>query len=112
MDAKAQTNIIIHESFVPFINRAASVKEVARIISASQQAKWKKKMEPVCAVHKPGVKIPKQNNVKWEPGQQYQYTGPECGDKSGPIQKMIGITQTSESLTCLFFTVVPLSFFL
>ena len=68
VDTRAQTDIVIHPYFVPFIDMSASVKEIADIFTATQQNEWKKKMEPIRPVHEPWVEITKDNNFSWEPG--------------------------------------------
>ena len=111
VDTKAQTDIVIHPYFVPFVNRSASVKEIADIFTATQQNEWKKKMEPTRPVHEPWVEITKDNNFSWEPERADRYTGPAGGTKAGPLRKMIHIARSAESLVCLFLAIVPLSFF-
>lgn len=111
VDTKAQTDIFIHEYFVPFINRVASVKKIADIFTATQQNEWRKLMEPTRPVHKPWVEITKDNNITWEPARADKYTGPAGGGNAGPSQKMKGIVRTVDSLASLFIAIVPLSFF-
>ena len=53
VDTKAQTDILIHKYFVPFINRAKSIKMVEDIFAKSEQVKWKKEMEHLHEVHTP-----------------------------------------------------------
>ena len=53
VDAKAQTDIIVHEHFIPFVNRTQSIQEIENIFTARQQNEWKKTMEPLRPVHSP-----------------------------------------------------------
>ena len=47
VDVIAQTDIIVHPDFVPFINRTQSVQTISDIFTTTQQNEWKKQMEPV-----------------------------------------------------------------
>ena len=111
VDAKAQTDIIVHQQFVPFINRSKSILLVDNIFAATQQNEWKKKLEPVREVHPPWMEQTKQQHIKWEPSWQDSYGGPEGGPKAGPSQYIIRVARSATSLADIFMAIVPMSFF-
>lgn len=53
VDCGAQTQIIMHEDFAPFINRKASIQPITQIFKSKDIAQWKRQMEPVRPVHDP-----------------------------------------------------------
>jgi hypothetical protein len=52
-DVIAQSAVLTHEDFIPFINRAKSVQTIDEIFTAAQKNGWRKKMKPLREVHKP-----------------------------------------------------------
>ena len=64
VDACAQTDLIISEQFVPFINRTNTIQPIEKIFGAAQQNDWKKKMEFIIEVHKPWIKQTKETNIR------------------------------------------------
>ena len=111
IDVKAQTDIILHKSFVPFINRSSSMQKITDIFTATQQNQWKRDMEPIRPVHAPWREQTRGDSVTWSPGRADQYTGPDGGPPAGPSQKMIEVARTAQTLACLFLAILPLSFF-
>jgi hypothetical protein len=79
IDVRAQTDILTHSCFVPFIDRASSIQPIDEIFSRTLQNEWKKNMEPTRPVHVPWVELTKEHNIKWEPSWQDKYTGPQGG---------------------------------
>ncbi|KAL9183005.1 hypothetical protein ACHAXT_004792, partial [Thalassiosira profunda] len=110
VDVIAQTDIIVHPDFVPFINRTQSVQTISDIFTTTQQNEWKKQMEPVREVHAPWKEITKDDNIKWTPLEADSYTGPEGGPDAGPTQHMVGVARSARNLSCLFLAMIPLSF--
>ena len=55
VDARAQTDIIIDEHYVPFLNKSASIHPIDEIFTKCEQNKMKKKMDPSRLVHSPWV---------------------------------------------------------
>jgi hypothetical protein len=69
VDAKAQSSLVLHPLFVPFINRTQNVHLVAtKIFTTTQQNDWRKKMDPTGPVHPPWINLNESNNhIKWKP---------------------------------------------
>jgi hypothetical protein len=70
---RAQTDILTHSSFVPFIDRASSIQPIDEIFSRTLQKEWKKNMEPTQPVHAPSVELTMEHDIKWEPSWQDKY---------------------------------------
>jgi hypothetical protein len=68
VDVHAQTDILIHCSFVTFIDCSSSIQLIDEIFSRTVQNKWKKELEPIRPIHAPWVELTKeQEDIKWEP---------------------------------------------
>jgi hypothetical protein len=66
VDAKAQTDIIIHKHFQSFIDRTKSFRLVADIFSRAEQREMVKKMEPLRGVHDPWFEVVCiRDHVEW-----------------------------------------------
>lgn len=68
VDARAQTDIIVNQYFVPFIDRTQSVQTIHDIFTRTQQNEWKKKLEPLRGVHWPWEEITnmkEEDNKSW-----------------------------------------------
>lgn len=111
VDCKAQSTIIMDESFVPFINRTQSVKLITQLFDKTTINEWKKRMEPVQPVHEPWIELTEDNDVTWEPQFEDKYTGPNGGTKAGPTQYIVNIARNSTSLADIFFGILPAPFF-
>jgi hypothetical protein len=57
IDVKAQTDIFLHCSFVPFLDRSLSIQPIDEIFSRRLQNEWKKDLEPICPDHAPWIKL-------------------------------------------------------
>ena len=66
-DVIAQSAVLTHKYFIPFINQAKSVQTIDDIFTTSQKNDWKKKLEPLREVHKPWKEVTKDNDITWEP---------------------------------------------
>ena len=75
IDAVAQTDIIVHPSFVPFLDRSQSVKTIDEIFSKKLQAEWRKEMEPTRLIHSPWKEQLPEDSKEWEPVEEDSYTG-------------------------------------
>ena len=53
VDAKAQSDIILHPWFVPYLNKAASIVDITDIFTKTEVREWKKEMESIRPVHHP-----------------------------------------------------------
>ena len=111
VDAIAQMDVITSEQFAPFIDRSASISLLEDIFSKTQQNEWRRKMEPVREVHSPWIELTRDNNIEWEPDLRDSYTGPMGGGDSGPSRDMRMLARRAKDLSCVFLTVLPLSFF-
>ena len=111
VDAKAQSDIVIHPLFVPYINKGASIHLITEIFTKTEIREWKKEMEPIRPVHAPWKEIDKENDVQWKPDRYDSYLGPSGGSPEGPSSAMCQASRSAKSLACIFFSMVPLSFF-
>ena len=68
-------------------------------------------MEPLRDVHVPWQEITKDSKIQWQPGRNYCYTSAGEGTNAGPSTATIHIVERATSLTCIFFDIVPLTFF-
>ena len=59
--------LILHPSFVPYLNKGVSIQLITDIFTKTQTREWKKEMEPIWPVHSPWVEITKEDNIRWEP---------------------------------------------
>ena len=98
VDVKAQTDILVHGSFVPFIDRSSSILPIDEKISRTVQNEWRKELEPIRPVHAPWVELTNEHNIMWEPWWQDKYTGPHGGPKAGPTQLIADIVRSAKGL--------------
>ena len=82
VDAKAQSDIILHPSFAPYLNKTQSIVPIDEIFTETEVREMKKKMEPNHPVHDPWVEITEDADIKWEPTRTDSYTGSEGGNAS------------------------------
>ena len=108
---KAQTDILVHGSFVPFIDRSSSIQPIDEIFSRTVQNEWRKELEPIRPVHAPWVELTNEHNIMWEPRWQDKYTGPHGGPKAGPTQFIADIVRSAKDLCDIFLAILPLAFF-
>ena len=112
VDVKAQTDILVHPFFVPFIDRSASIKLISEIFTKTQQNHMRKNMEPTRPVHRPWQEIDGSKDVTWTPSRNDSYDGPSGGPNAGPSLKMKSVAHNHKSLCDLFLVIIPLSFFI
>ena len=111
VDTKAQTDIVTHKHFVPFLNKTKSYKTIHDIFTATEQSQIKKCMESSRDVHKPWSEL-NENSESWKPRHQDTYAGPYGGGNRGPSSKIIEIAQKPTStLATIFFALFPISIF-
>ena len=111
VDARAQTDIVIHNHFVPYINRTHSIQPMAKMFGARNVLDWKKKMEPAREIHAPWKEQKRGDAIKWEPLECDRYTGASGGGMFGPSTFIKDVARGADSLACIFLALVPLSFF-
>ena len=68
-------------------------------------------MEPTRPVHSPWVEISKENDIRWTPTDDDEYTSSAGGGNVGPLSEMQEVVQSSDSLAAIFMFIVPLTFF-
>ena len=83
VDVKAQTDILVHPYFVPFIDWSISIKLISEIFTKTEQNNMKKNMEPTRPVHRPWHN--ESNDVTWAPSQKDSYDGPN-GSTNAPSE--------------------------
>jgi hypothetical protein len=104
VDVKAQTDILINNMFVGFINRTTSIQTVDAIFSTIKKNDWRKEMEPEQPVYSPWVEQTKENYFEW-------YSGFAGGPLLGPTTYVQGITMQTRDLASIFLAILPLTFF-
>jgi hypothetical protein len=80
VDAKAQTKIILHKTFLPFMNEQYSIKLLDDVWNRKVQAQAKVASEPTRPVPEPWKADDKME--MWNLPPQFQYNGPPPGAKS------------------------------
>ena len=110
VDVKAQTDILVHGSFVPFIDCSSSILPIDEIFSRTVQNEWRKELEPIRPIHAPWVELTNEHNIMWEPRWQDKYTGPHGGPKAGPTQFIADIVRSAKGLCDIFLAILPLAF--
>ena len=98
VDAKAQADIFLHPSYVPYLNKTQLLHPIDEIFSKTEVREWKKKMEPTRPVHKPWIEIDEENDITWEPDHEDAYSGNSGGPTAGPSS---AILQVVCNATCL-----------
>ena len=53
VNARAQTDLIIHKAFIPFLDRTESLAPIEKIFGANQLRKMQRDMEPIRPFHTP-----------------------------------------------------------
>ncbi len=111
-DVKAQTDILVHGSRVPFIDCSLSIQPIdVFFFSRTVQNEWRKELEPIRPVQAPWVELTNEHNIMWEPRWQDKYTGPPGGPKAGPTQFIANIVHSAKGLCDIFLAILPLAFF-
>ena len=111
VDAKAQSDIIVHPSFVPYLNKSASIDEITEIFSRTKIREWKKEMEPLRPVHSPWQEIDVDHDIKWSPGPDDTYSSASGGGPAGPSSRMQQCVRTCHNIADIFLFILPITFF-
>ena len=98
VDAKAQSDLLVNEAFVPFIDRTDSFSPIEKIFGANELSAMKRVLEPIRPVHKPWEELTAESTLEWAPRGDFSYTGShggavECGPSSAV--KLKGISESS-----------------
>ena len=110
-DVRAQTDVITHDQFVRYIDTGFAVQDVLDIFTATQRRSFLKGMESIRPVHEPWIEVTPEHDVTWEPDSADSYTGRSGGGFPGPTAYIQQIARNAVSLACMFFAVLPWSFF-
>ena len=111
VDAKAQVDLLLSAPFVPFIDRTDTLTTVDNIFGANQLRELQRELEPIRPVHEPWVELNAESDLNWEPSGHYSYTGSAGGSLFGPTSAILTQARTATNLACMFFFLLPLSFF-
>jgi hypothetical protein len=112
VDVKAQSSIIAHPLFVPFLKRTNSVQLITQIFTTTQTNDFKRRMEPFHPVHAPWVELTEANkDITWEPNPNDSYTGSQGGPKHGLSNYIINVARQTCCLAMIFLAILPLAFF-
>ena len=65
VDVKAQTDVLTHESFLPFIDRAYSIRPIELLLSYREASEVRKGLETNRPVHGPWIELD-QSSASWE----------------------------------------------
>jgi hypothetical protein len=109
VDVRAQTDIVTSTQFLPFIDRAKSIRPIDEIFSRATQRLMAKELEPSRPVHEPWVEFDETNNIEWEPRQVDTYSGSQAGGRCGPSNG--AETAVRSGLVSLFFFICPIKMF-
>jgi hypothetical protein len=105
VDAKAQTDIIIHKHFPNDIDRTKSIRLVTDIFSQAEQREMVTKMEPLRGVHKPWFEVVEGDGFSWTPPEDDCFTGAFGGGACGPSSSILQIARTG-SLAKMFLHII------
>ncbi len=82
VDVKAQTDILVHGSFVPFIDRSSSIQPIDEIFSRTVQNEWHKELKPIRPVHAPWVELTNEHGIAHPPMKKTKVTVEyKCGTR-------------------------------
>ena len=65
VDARAQADIILCSSFVPWLDRTDTLATADKIFGARQLSELKKELEPIRPVHDPWAELNKTSDLNW-----------------------------------------------
>ena len=105
-----QTDILLNKHFVPFINRAESIKKIDKIFAGKLTREWKKALGPLREIHVPWKEQTKEDQIRWVPVLEDWYTGSSGGSPTGPLAKMKQVARSAETLVAFFLFVYPLRY--
>jgi len=113
VDAKAQSDLLVNEAFVPFIDRTDSFSPIEKIFGANELSAMKRVLEPIRPVHKPWEELTAESTLEWAPRGDFSYTGSQGGAvECGPSSAVkIALSAATTPLIKLFFLILPLAFF-
>jgi len=110
VDAKTQTDVVLDDTFLPFINKTKSIILITDFLSAREQNEVKKKLEPAREVHSSWTEL-HEGSAFWTPKDSDDYDGHSSGGKAGPRNEMIDAGKIATTLADIFFFLFPLTLF-
>ena len=110
IDAKAQTDIVLHHHFKGYWDKKYSVRTISSMWKKKTIRKANQKAEvnwPVPDAWKTGVNI-----ASWAPSFSNSYEGPSGGpDIYGPSYTIKEVCRVSDCISCIFFVLFPITLF-
>jgi inhibitor of KinA sporulation pathway (predicted exonuclease) len=111
VDVKAQTDIVVSDEFMPFLDRKHTYRPITNIWSATEQSEMKKKLESVREVHEPWKELDPEYNSRQHP-RRNMYDGPNGGGVRGPSSYITNIMyRPGATLATLFLALIPIFIF-
>ena len=111
IDTMAQTDIVTHEYFIPFLNKTKSYKTIHNIFTATEQAQLKKCLESSRSIHEPWIEL-NEKSKSWVPKYEDSYDGPLGGGRRGPSSHVVKLaSMPTSTLATIFFVLFPISIF-
>ena len=112
VDVRAQTDLMLHKSFSPFLDRTESFVPIGNIFRGNQLRKMKRDLEPVRPAHAPWQELTTESLLSWEPHGPNEYLGSQGGGTFGPSSAIKQVARAAQNLATLFFFILPMSFFI
>ena len=84
VDARAQSDLLLHPYFVPYLDRTDLFYSVDDIFGKNQLSEMKRQLEPVRPVYAPRKEQKANDSIEWQPSARDSYTGPSGGGLFGP----------------------------
>jgi hypothetical protein len=110
VDVFAQTDIVTHQHFIPYLDVSKSVRLIENIFTKTERAELLKKLEPSRPVHVPWFEQTAEDNVSWEHRSDDNYNGASAGGVFGPSAAMLQLARKG-CLASMFFFIFPLLLF-
>ena len=104
VDARAQSDLLLHPYFVPYLDRTDSFCSVDDIFGKNQLSEMRRQLEPVRPVHAPWKEQKVDDNIEWRPSARDSYTGPSGGGLFGPTSAVSQIVRTATNLASIFYS--------
>jgi len=111
VDVGAQSDIILHKYFIPYLDRTDAICTVENIFGKNKLSEMKRDLEPIRPVHEPWTEQTEDTNVEWIPTERDSHTGARGGGLFGPTSAVSRIVRTATNLATIFFFILPLLFF-
>ena len=88
VDAKAQTDIIFHLSFITFLGRGKSIVEMSKKFNKNQLKDIERENESKLPVQEPLFELVLEDDFEWSPPPADQYQGVHGAGAFGPSSAM------------------------